>query len=144
MSRWRPLVPALLLTAIACLQIGLAQTVHLSAWKGGGFGMFSTLDDGPRREVRILVEAPERSEELAVPPSLEDIAARAATLPSTRWLDAVARGVVDRERRHERPVTRVRIQVWRRSVDPLTLRASSQLLQSHVYVAATDMARAGQ
>ena len=49
----------------------------LSPWKGGGFGMFASLDARPFRYVRIFVEAPGRSEELAVPPSLEELAASA-------------------------------------------------------------------
>ena len=39
-------VPAALLAAVSVVQIVLAATLHLSAWKGGGFGMFSTLDHG--------------------------------------------------------------------------------------------------
>ena len=59
----------------------LARTAGLSPWKGGGFGMFSTTDDAGRRLVRVFVSAPERSEEIAIAPSLEDAAARAAVLP---------------------------------------------------------------
>ena len=41
--------PALLL-AVAAVQLALTRTSHLSPWKGGGFGMFATLDGpGSRR-----------------------------------------------------------------------------------------------
>ena len=35
-------------------QLLLAQTTRLSSWKGGGFGMFASLDARPFRHVRIL------------------------------------------------------------------------------------------
>ena len=57
---WRALLPVTLLVAVAGVQVMLATTAGLSAWKGGGFGMFSTTDDGGRRYVRIFVTAPER------------------------------------------------------------------------------------
>ena len=49
----------------------------------------------------MFVSAPDRSEELAIPPSLEDAAGRAAVLPSDAQLTRLARQVVDRERRHQ-------------------------------------------
>ena len=72
------LLPPILLAAVALIQIGLARAVDLTAWKGGGFGMFATLDHGAYRGVRIVVDAPDRSEALEIPPSLETAAARAA------------------------------------------------------------------
>jgi hypothetical protein len=79
--------PPLLLVAVAALQMSLALTAQLSPWKGGGFGMFASNDGLPFREVRVLISAPTRSEELTVPPSLLDAAARAATFPRTRTLE---------------------------------------------------------
>lgn len=46
--------PSALLAAVALFQIALVYTVDLTAWKGGGFGMFSTLDYGTNR--RFYVE----------------------------------------------------------------------------------------
>ena len=62
------LLPPLLLTVVALLQIVLARTADLTAWKGGGFGMFSTLDHGAYRGVDIVVDGPDRSESLEIPP----------------------------------------------------------------------------
>ena len=81
------LLPPLLLTVVALLQIVLARTADLTAWKGGGFGMFSTLDHGAYRGVDIVIDAPDRSESLEIPPSLEIAAARAAAFP-VDWLTA--------------------------------------------------------
>jgi hypothetical protein len=87
------LLPPLLLTVVALLQIVLARTADLTAWKGGGFGMFSTLDHGAYRGVDIVVDAPDRSESLEIPPSLEIAAARAAAFPVDRLMRDLAKGV---------------------------------------------------
>ena len=42
-------VAPLLLVVVATAQLGLAHAYDLTPWKGGGFGMFSTIDD------RVLV-----------------------------------------------------------------------------------------
>ncbi len=75
--------------------------------------MFASLDARPFRYVRIFVEAPERSEELAVPPSLEALAASAEHLPGDHQLEQLAQGVVARERRKQRPIVNRRLEVWR-------------------------------
>jgi hypothetical protein len=105
--------PPLLLVTVAVTQMVLALTLHLSPWKGGGFGMFASVDGLPFRSVRIEVSAVDRSEQLAVPPSLTRLADAAATLPSRRSLERLADGVIARERRHGRAVDRVRVEVWR-------------------------------
>ena len=107
------LVAPVLLVVVAGSQIGLAKTVGMTPWKGGGFGMFSTLDHGAYRGVDVVIEAPDRSEAQDIPPSLEELAARAATCPSDWLLRHLAEGIAARERRYERPVTTVRLTVWR-------------------------------
>jgi hypothetical protein len=80
---WRALLPVSLLTVVACAQVTLATTAGLTPWKGGGFGMFSTTDDGGRRYVRVFVSGPERSEEITISSSLQDAARRQPRCPST-------------------------------------------------------------
>ena len=94
----------------------LARTADLSPWKGGGFGMFASVDGLPFRWVRLYVAAPSRSEELALPPSLEDQAHRVVTWPHRRALEGLAREVIAREQRHQRPVETVRVEIWRADV----------------------------
>ena len=130
---WRALLPVALLVGVACVQVTLATTAGLTPWKGGGFGMFSTTDDGGRRYVRVFVSAVERSEEIAISPSLEDTARRAAVLPRDIELSRLARRVVDRERRHRRPVDLVRIETWRIVYAPQTLAATTRLTREFVY-----------
>jgi hypothetical protein len=121
------------LIVVALVQIALATTGDMTAWKGGGFGMFSTLDHGAFRGVDIVVEATERSEEIEVSPSLEVPAARAVTFPSTRNLSALAEAVVERELRHARPVEIVRLQVWRQEFDPVSLQATERTFRTFLY-----------
>jgi hypothetical protein len=111
-------LPAIVLLAVAAVQMTLATTAGLSPWKGGGFGMFASVDGLPFRWLRIYLTAPERSEELAVPQSLGDDARRVLTWPREQALDRLARAVVARERRQGRPIDQVRIQVWRADVSP--------------------------
>ena len=132
-QRWRTLVPVALLMSVAGAQVVLTRASSLSPWKGGGFGMFSTTDDAGRRSVKVFVTAPDRSEEIAVTPSLEDAAARAAVLPNDWQLTRLARRVVERERRHDRPVETVRIETWRIAYAPGTLTATLQLVRDFSY-----------
>ena len=106
---------------------------HLSPWKGGGFGMFSTTDDAGRRRVRVFVSAPDRSEEIAISPSLEDAARARRCCRQTTSLTRLAHRVVERERRYARPVDTVRIEAWRIDYDRETLAATSHLLREFVY-----------
>jgi len=130
---WRALIPVALLVAVAGVQVTLAKAAGLSPWKGGGFGMFSTTDDAGRRHVRIFVRAPERSEEIAVPRSLEDAARRAAVLPGNAQLSRLAHLVVEREYRYHRPVDQVRIEMSRIEYARDTLTATSHLLRDFTY-----------
>jgi len=129
----RALLPVWLLVVVAGAQVALARSAALTPWKGGGFGMFSTTDDAARRRVRVFVTAPERSEEIAIAPSLEDAARRAEVLPADYQLSRLAKGVVARERRYARPVETVRIEAWRIDYAPNTLAATSRLIREYEY-----------
>jgi hypothetical protein len=127
------MVAPALLAAVASAQIVLSRTVDLTAWKGGGFGMFATLDHAGYRGVDIVVDAPDRSETLQVPASLEVAVARAAACPADRALRAVAEAVVARERRQQRPVSRVTLTFWRADFDRATLHGSERSVRTFVY-----------
>jgi hypothetical protein len=132
-AAWRIWLPVSLLLGVAAVQVTLARAALLSPWKGGGFGMFSTTDDGGRRHVRVFVSAPERSEEMAISPSLEDAARRAAVWPTDAALTHLAQLVIAREGRYERPVDTVRIETWRIDYAPDTLAATSRLIREFAY-----------
>jgi hypothetical protein len=132
-QRWRTALPVALLLTVAGTQVILTRTAGLSPWKGGGFGMFSTTDDAGRRSVRVFVTAPDRSEEIAITPSLEESAVRAAVLPGGRQLTRLARRVLERERRYGRPVEAVRVETWRIEYAPGTLAATSRRAREFAY-----------
>lgn len=54
-ARWLGVPPVAVLVVVALLQMTLAHTVGLSPWKGGGFGMFSTVDSPDYRMVIVTV-----------------------------------------------------------------------------------------
>ena len=133
--RYAELLPALLLALVACGQLVLARTGDLTPWKGGGFGMFSTLDHGAFRRVTIVVDAPDRSEAIEIPDSLEETAARVVNFPSAWLIRKLATGIVARERRYDRPVSRVTIQVWRTVFNPGSLHAEERSLRKATFEA---------
>src|SRR5215207_6093346 len=126
-------VPAALLAAVALVQIVLAVTLQLSAWKGGGFGMFSTLDHGGFRRVDVVVDAPGRSEHVEIAASLQVDAARAVALPVDWLLRNLAAGIAAREQRNDRPVSRVTLSVWRADFERATLRGSERPMRTFIY-----------
>lgn len=132
-SRWPAAVSPLLLAITAASQILLAHVAHLSPWKGGGFGMFASLDHAPFRGIDIVVEAPDRSEALEISASIEEAAARAATFPSDHRLTQLALAVVARERRRNQAVETVKLEVWRHEFDPKSLRATERRLRTFSY-----------
>jgi hypothetical protein len=134
------MLPPALLVTVASVQIVFALTANLSPWKGGGFGMFATLAGLPFRETRIFVDAADRSEELAIPASLEDAAARAATFPHERSLRRLAAAVIARERRLGRPVETVRLEVWRAEFTPTLMSTRVKLRELTVRVDETTAA----
>ena len=127
---WRVLLPVSLLLLVACAQVMLATTSGLSPWKGGGFGMFATTDGTAFRYVRLFVDAPERSDELAVPQSLEDAALRAQLFPSDRFLLRLGEAAAVRERRQGRSVSSVRVEVWKIEFSNTPLRSTERKLRS--------------
>jgi hypothetical protein len=132
-ERWLPVLPAVALVVVAVVQIGLTRAAGLSPWKGGGFGMFSTLDARPYRHLRILVEGPGRSEQLGVPSWAQTQAANVETLPTEAQFERLAGVVVEHERARGRPLESVRLELWRDEHDPVTLRAVSRRIHEHVW-----------
>ena len=110
---WRVWLPAAFLTVVAIVQIVFATTANISAWKGGGFGMFATIDGPSTRRVRIFVEAPGRSEEINLASSQRTLEAQTRVFPSDPMLLSLAKAVSERELRSHRPVRTVRLEVWR-------------------------------
>ena len=86
-SRALSWLPVALLVAVAAAHFGLVRCCALHPWLGGGFGMFSTVDERHFRALRIDAEGEQPVE---LPPELEDAAERAEALPSEARLRALA------------------------------------------------------
>ena len=125
------LLPTLLLAVVAANQLRLASTEGLSAWKGGGFGMFSTTDGGPNRSLRIIATSDGRDAELTLPHHLEDLAQRAEELPTRDWLQRLACSVELHAEESGRPIEALQFEIWRTRYDPSDLRPSLERLALH-------------
>jgi hypothetical protein len=129
LPRWRALLPAAALFTIAFLQIGLAKLAYLSPWKGGGFGMFSSIEI---RTTRIFVLSESGDEEINIALSQEILADRARQFPSDSNLLELAVAVAAREKRYGRNPHTVRIEVWRSEFNEY-LRADDRPIRTLVW-----------
>lgn len=82
--------PVLLLVVVAIAQIALARSQGLLAWKGGGFGMFATVDGVELREVRARARD---GATIEIPTGVFREERRARIHPSAHNLDALARAI---------------------------------------------------
>lgn len=96
-DRRRAAVAPALLVLLALVHAGLVFGRDLTPWKGGGFGMFSTLDHEGWRVVRLLAEEGPLGRPVRVPltPALAPAARRARILPDARSLRRLARAALE-------------------------------------------------
>ena len=125
-------IPSALLVIVALNQIILAHAVGLSAWQGGGFGMFSTTDSGSNRHVHVFAITPDIVEEVPVPASLTDLARRARALPSDSFLRKLAREVADGHVTEDGTIEAIRVEVWQTEFDPVDLTPRGRRLRAFV------------
>lgn len=89
--------PCALLVSVALTQCYFARCHGLTPWKGGGFGMFSTVDAGPHRRlvVRFVADGIESEVKLRYSgvADLQDEATQVRNLPSANRLTAFARAL---------------------------------------------------
>jgi hypothetical protein len=96
--RWQtlaPLVAPALLGVIAVAQMSFAHFSTLSAWKGGGFGMFSTVDSPGARFLRIYLVTDRGEVPVLVPPDQQQLARELRTTGSAALATALARTLAD-------------------------------------------------
>jgi hypothetical protein len=96
----------------------MVKSQDLTPWKGGGFGMFSTNDDGFRR-IQVWVEEPGGEREIDVTRDLRVV--RVAAHPTEERLASIARKIGEVQRSRGADVTQVRVAVWRRDFAPGTM-----------------------
>jgi len=80
----------ILLVLVAVIQNVVAHTTTLTPWKGGGFGMFSTVDDPDARWVRCYVVTNGREVAVEAPPSVARDLGVISALPTHRRLETLA------------------------------------------------------
>jgi hypothetical protein len=83
-------IPAVVLTVVALLQLTLAHAGTLTPWKGGGFGMFATVDSRGTRFFRVRVATGDGEVAVPLPPETRDAASRQIARPSRAGLAALA------------------------------------------------------
>lgn len=83
-------MPALVLAAVAVGQMVVAWSSDLSPWKGGGFGMFSTIDSPGARVVRAYLVRGDEQIPVTIPDSLRELEMETRTHPTPERLGALA------------------------------------------------------
>lgn len=117
---WRRLagyVPTLVLVLVALNQIRLARTTDLTPWKGGGFGMFSTIDRPRARQVRCHTVGGDKDIPVAIPADLNDLEQSARNLPTERNLIRLGREIATTFHDRLPGLEAIRVEVWRRALD---------------------------
>lgn len=79
-----------LLAAVALVQSVQVQRLDLSPWKGGGFGMFSTVDTPKARFLRLYLVTDRGEIPVPVPAALARPILEVQTLPTERRLERLA------------------------------------------------------
>jgi hypothetical protein len=79
-----------LLSTLACIQLFLGLNFELTPWKGGGFGMFSTVDSPGARSMRVYLETDDGELPTKVPSWLRDRWRYARSFPTDFRIRALA------------------------------------------------------
>ncbi|MBL6723214.1 MAG: hypothetical protein ISQ13_04290 [Candidatus Margulisbacteria bacterium] len=91
-EHWLALIPVIVLHAIAWRQITLRNMDHLDAWKGGGFGMFSTIGD---RFYHIHLMTNKTFECSETPKGLRKKLSKTKKYPSYMMMESVAKELAE-------------------------------------------------
>jgi hypothetical protein len=92
----RHYMPAVLLTVVAFSQLAMRGLTTLSPWKGGGFGMFSAVDDPQTRNVGATLDLSETTFTLQIPESLHNLRKQLQTYPTKSRAEELAQHLAAR------------------------------------------------
>jgi hypothetical protein len=106
-------LPSALLLVLAGVQIALVAGFQLSPWKGGGFGMFATNDQGAFRTLRAFALRPGGEVPLELPPQLRRLELRTRELPTRAALRRFAAALSA----YAPDAPAIRAECWRTSFD---------------------------
>lgn len=122
-SRWIALyLPSTILVCVALLQIQLGYFgARLTPSKGGGYGLFSTVDKQPNRQVRIYLTGRDGERAVSLPGKhrFEDAVYRARAYPTDERLGALAEVLAAEAGGGN--VQGLRVEVWKLAFDASTL-----------------------
>ena len=88
-------LPALILTAIAAVQLYNSKVLNLTPWKGGGFGMFSSIQRIEARFLKVhLIDEDEREYPVSVPERFYREAVSIRAMPNEDELAHLAQSLI--------------------------------------------------
>lgn len=128
--RWWWYLPVVMAIGVALSQIYLAKVHGLTPAKGGGFGLFSTVDKLENRNLRAYLITETQEIPFAIPqyvPATEALRKpiyRAASLPTRRYMRAILDDLLTKP--YEVSIQGIRVEVWKIAFDSASLRASRQ------------------
>ncbi|MDQ3802393.1 MAG: hypothetical protein M3416_00835 [Acidobacteriota bacterium] len=82
---------------VACVQLWTAATSELSPWKGGGFGMFSTVESPSSRIIRAYLITGGVKVPVQVPEQYRRLASQIRTKPSQPAVEELAAALAARQ-----------------------------------------------
>jgi len=115
---------------VALHQLWLVERFELSAWSGGGFGMFSTTDGRSARHLHVYALSPGLRVELEIPVELDERALEAAALPEDARLRALARDFAKYAGSDFESPESIRLEVYATRWDAQTLAPAGVLLRA--------------
>lgn len=86
----RAALAPLCLCLVAAFHVIRVWTANQTPWKGGGFGMFSTVDDESARFLRCYLVTEDGELPLALPPAADQTVAELRAAPTQAGLDQLA------------------------------------------------------
>lgn len=137
---------AAVMLMMMCLQYVLIQTVHISPWKGGGFGMFSTINTPISHIVRVYNNSNGKKTPVLIPESLKpfeknirhiaagyNIDALKKALQKEKWILKDSTLILANEK-DSLPLTQLNsltVELWRYKFDIETKRFYSVFIESY-------------
>ena len=92
---WIAAIPTAVLLAVFALQFVTAQTTVLAQWKGGGFGMFSSVDTGVNRIVDVYFEVDGEVHPVTPPEAFDGDLQSLVPMPTEERAEEVAQGMLN-------------------------------------------------
>jgi hypothetical protein len=129
LKAYLPYLAPALLVVVALTQITVAKTTDLTSWKGGGFGMFATIE---RRVFRFYAIDSTGATPIR-PRRVGRVLQTTRNFPSRSNLESLAQQVARRAGRQFPELTAVRVEVWRGVFDGESWALSAELLRDLTY-----------